>query len=95
MRSQMTDFGATAALVSKMDLVISVCTSVAHLAGAMGKPTWIMLPVVADWRWLTDHEDTPWYPSAKLFRQSNSHDWSTVVGRVAVELQNWINNKTN
>ena len=95
MRSQMTDFGGTASLVLKLDLVISVCTSVAHLAGAMGKPTWIMLPLVADWRWLTHREDTPWYPSVKLFRQSNSHGWSTVVGRLAVELKKWISNKQN
>ena len=95
MRTQMTDFGGTASLVLNLDLVISVCTSVAHLAGAMGKPTWIMLPLVADWRWLTHREDTPWYPSVKLFRQSNSHGWSTVVGRLAVELQKWISNKQN
>ena len=63
------DFSDTAALLDLMDLVITVDTSVAHLAGAMGKPVWILLPFNADWRWLLDRSDSPWYPSAKLFRQ--------------------------
>ena len=95
MRPEMTDFAATACLISKMDLVISVCTSVAHLAAAMGKTTWIMLAAVADWRWLVGREDTPWYPSAQLFRQSDLYDWSTVVASVSVELQTWSANKQN
>lgn len=69
----------TAALIQQMDLVISVCTSVAHLAGALGKPVWIMLTANADWRWLQNRTDSPWYPSAKLFRQQTTGHWDQVV----------------
>ena len=65
----LTDFAETAALIDGLDLVISIDTAVAHLAGAMGKPTWIMLPYRAEWRWLRDRNDSPWYPAARLFRQ--------------------------
>jgi len=80
-------FAETAAAVSAMDLVISVDTSVAHLAGALGKPTWILLPHVLDWRWLYEREDTPWYPSARLFRQRRPKDWASVLHRLPGELQ--------
>lgn len=76
------DFTDTAALVMAMDLVITVDTSVAHLAGALGKSVWILLPYAPDFRWLLNRDDTPWYPSARLFRQTLSGDWSSVVGRV-------------
>jgi tetratricopeptide (TPR) repeat protein len=84
--SELDDFADTAALVSLMDLVITVDTSVAHLAGALGKTVWILLPYVPDWRWLLEREDTPWYPTARLFRQTRHNDWATVIERVADEL---------
>jgi tetratricopeptide (TPR) repeat protein len=80
------DFADTAAIVAALDLVITVDTAVAHLAGAMGKPVWILLPFVPDWRWLLDREDTPWYPSMRLFRQKAAGDWEEVIARVAAEL---------
>jgi Tfp pilus assembly protein PilF len=80
------DFADTAALVANLDLVVSVDTSVAHLAGAMGKPVWLLLPFTPDWRWLLGREDSPWYPSARLFRQSRAGDWEGVIQRVAQAL---------
>ena len=80
-------FSDTATVISKLDLVISVDTSVAHLAGASAKPVWILLPFVPDWRWLLDREDSPWYPTARLFRQTAPGDWSGVISRVVVELE--------
>jgi len=80
------DFADTAALIAQMDLVISIDTSVAHLAGALGKPVWIMLPFSADWRWLRDRDDSPWYPTARLFRQPQRGAWHDVVQRVAEAL---------
>jgi hypothetical protein len=77
------DFADTAAIIGGLDLVISVDTSVAHLAGAMGKPVWILLPFLdLDWRWLTARDDSPWYPSARLFRQGPDNDWTPVVEAV-------------
>lgn len=76
------DFTDTAALISALDLVISVDTSVAHLAGALGKPTWVMLPFSPDWRWLLKRSDSPWYPSMRLFRQDKAGDWSNVVQQI-------------
>jgi tetratricopeptide (TPR) repeat protein len=84
--SQLEDFSDTAALVSLMDLVVSVDTSVAHLAGALGKPVWILLPFAPDWRWLVDREDSPWYPTARLFRQPRIGDWDSVIDKVKQEL---------
>jgi tetratricopeptide (TPR) repeat protein len=80
------DFDDTAAIISLLDLVISSDTSVVHLAGAMGKPLWILLQYVADWRWLLDRRDSPWYPTARLFRQPEMGDWESVVARVGREL---------
>ncbi len=76
----------TAALVAELDLVISVDTSIAHLAGALARPTWTMLPFAPDWRWLLDREDSPWYPTMRLFRQPSPRDWSAVARAVAFEL---------
>ena len=80
------DFADTAALISEMDLVISVDTAVAHLAGALGKPVWILLPFHVDFRWLQERHDSPWYPTAKLFRQSKGGEWGDVVGKISKEL---------
>jgi Flp pilus assembly protein TadD len=80
--SDLTDFAETAALMSCLDLVISVDTSVAHLAAALGRPTWILLPYLPDYRWLLDRDDSPWYPTARLFRQSARRDWAEVIERV-------------
>ena len=79
----------TAALIAELDLVISVDTSIAHLAGALGRRCWLLLPFAPDWRWMLDRDDTPWYPAMRLFRQSRLHDWSSVVARVAAELRAW------
>lgn len=76
---QLADFEDTAALVSQLDLLITVDTSVGHLAGALGKPVWIMLPKASDWRWLLERADSPWYPSARLFRQRTAGDWKPVI----------------
>jgi tetratricopeptide (TPR) repeat protein len=84
------DFGETAALVSCLDLVISVDTSVAHLAGALGYPVWIMLPYTPDYRWLLDRDDSPWYPTLRLFRQTETREWPSVLDRVRAELQGMI-----
>jgi ADP-heptose:LPS heptosyltransferase len=81
------DFADTAALLSHLHLVISVDTSVVHLSGALAKPTWVLLPFAADWRWLTDREDSPWYPTARLFRQPQARDWGLVIERVRDELE--------
>jgi hypothetical protein len=85
--NELKDFADTAALISLLDLVITVDTAPAHLAGALGKPVWILLPFSADWRWLLDREDSPWYPTARLFRQQAHGDWEYVVRRVAQELR--------
>ena len=81
------DFSDTAALCVLMDLVISIDTSVAHLAGALGIPVWVLLTWVADWRWLLDRDDSPWYPSMRLFRQTARGDWNGVLERVKLELR--------
>ncbi|MBV8209851.1 MAG: tetratricopeptide repeat protein [Burkholderiaceae bacterium] len=86
-RPELADFSDTAALVACMDLVISVDTSVAHLAGAMGYPLWVLLPYVADWRWLLSGDRSPWYPQARLFRQSRRGDWHGVLERIASDLR--------
>ena len=83
----LTDFSETAAACAEMDLLITVDTSFAHLSGALGKPTWILLSAPSDWRWLLDREDSPWYDSARLFRQQTPGDWHTVLTRVARALQ--------
>jgi FkbM family methyltransferase len=87
---ELRDFSDTAALLELMDVVITVDTSVAHLAGAMGKPVWMMLPYSPDWRWLLDRNDSPWYPSARLFRQRQIRNWAGVIDQVKNELRSLI-----
>jgi tetratricopeptide (TPR) repeat protein len=84
------DFTDTAALISQLDLVISVDTSVAHLAGALAKPVWVMLTYVPEWRWLLEREDCPWYPTARLFRQTETRDWDSVIARLHGALSDFI-----
>jgi tetratricopeptide (TPR) repeat protein/ADP-heptose:LPS heptosyltransferase len=86
----LTDFAETAALVSCLDLVITVDTSVAHLAAALGRPTWILLPAVPDWRWLLDRKDSPWYPTVRLFRQTAARSYEPVLDRIQAELKSLI-----
>ena len=81
------NFADTAALIANLDLVVSVDTAVAHLAGAMARPVWTLLPFVPDWRWMLGREDSPWYPTMRLFRQAKRGDWAGVVERVARELR--------
>ena len=79
---RLTDFADTAALVETLDLIITVDTAVAHLAGALGKPVWILLPYSPDWRWMLGREDSPWYPTARLFRQTEMGEWQGVIEKV-------------
>jgi Flp pilus assembly protein TadD len=83
----LSDFADTAGLIADLDLVISTDTAVAHLAGAMGKPTWLLLSVSSDWRWFTHRLDSPWYPTMRLFRQDRWGDWAGPIGRVAEALR--------
>jgi Flp pilus assembly protein TadD len=90
----LTDFTETAALVSCLDLVITVDTSVAHLSAALGQPTWILLPFAPDYRWLLDRDDSPWYPSVRLFRQTAIRDYGEVVDRVRTALLTLISERS-
>jgi ADP-heptose:LPS heptosyltransferase len=85
--SREQDLTETAALVSTLDLVITTDTCIAHLAGAMGKPVWILLPHLADWRWMQERETSPWYPTARLMRQRTPGDWAELVERAIGELK--------
>jgi ADP-heptose:LPS heptosyltransferase len=76
-----------AAIVANLDFVISIDSAVAHLAGALGKPVWILLNKGCDWRWFLEREDSPWYPTARLFRQTTSGEWQEVVKRIEIELR--------
>ena len=87
--SRERDLAETAALVAMLDLVITTDTCIAHLAGAMGKPVWILLPHLADWRWMQEKETTPWYPTARLFRQRERGDWAGVMTRVIAALDSF------
>ena len=84
------DFSVTAALAECMDLVISVDTSVAHLAGALGKKTWVLLPYGPDWRWMLDRKESPWYPTMELWRQPKTNDWVSVFERVQARLRDGL-----
>ncbi len=85
--AELKDFADTAAIVANLNLVISVDSSVAHLAGAMGKPVWILLNKGCDWRWFLEREDSPWYPTARLFRQTTAGGWQEVVKLIELELR--------
>jgi Glycosyltransferase family 9 (heptosyltransferase) len=85
------DFSDTAALIANLDLVVSVDTSTAHLAAALGKPTWILNRFDTCWRWLLDRDDTPWYPSVKLYRQDDRENWEPVLHRAAGDLTKLAN----
>jgi tetratricopeptide (TPR) repeat protein len=86
---ELSDFTETAALIDCMDLVIAVDTAGAHLAGALGKPLWLLLPFAPDWRWLRDRTDSPWYPTARLFRQPARGDWDSVISAIGDALAGW------
>ncbi len=85
-QDDLKDFSDTAALIECLDLIISVDTSVAHVAGSLGKPVWILLPFIPDYRWMLDREDCPWYPSARLFRHNKNGNWSDLLKLLAIEL---------
>ena len=87
---EVEDFADTAAIIDHLDLVISVDTSVLHLAGALGKPAWLLNRFDTDWRWLLDREDSPWYPTVRIFRQTSFGDWDSVLPRVAEALASWV-----
>jgi ADP-heptose:LPS heptosyltransferase len=87
---ELTDFAETAALASLMDLVISVDTSIAHLAGALALPLWLLIADPPEYRWMLEREDSPWYPTARLFRQRSRGDWTEVIARVSRALQEAI-----
>ncbi len=94
LQNEQKDFADTAAIVASLDLVISIDTAIAHLAGAMGKPVWILLNNSPDWRWMLERVDSPWYPTARLFRQSTFGNWQEVVARVDRELRQLVANTT-
>jgi hypothetical protein len=87
---ELKDFSDTAALVANMDLVVAVDTSVAHLAGALAKPVWLLLPFIPDWRWLLGRDDSPWYPTMRLFRQDNSRQWDSAFHRLRAALDDFL-----
>ena len=84
--AEIADFADTAAIMANLDLVISVDTSVAHLAGALGRPVWTLLPDVCDWRWFDRGDTSPWYPTMRLFRQERAGDWAPVVAELRAAL---------
>ena len=83
---RLTDYAETAALIEALDLIVAVDTSVVHVAGALGKPVWVMLPHAPDWRWLLGRDDSPWYSSLRLFRQPAPGDWNAVISDVVAAL---------
>ena len=89
-QDDLIDFSDTAALIHNLDLIISVDTSVAHLAGALGKEVFLMLPYAPDYRWMDERPDTPWYPTMTLFRQPKAEDWTSVVSELCIEIKNFF-----
>jgi ADP-heptose:LPS heptosyltransferase len=87
------DFAETAAVITNLDLVISVDTAVAHLAGGLARPVWLLLPYVPEWRWLLERDDSPWYPTMRLFRQRKAGDWESLVERVTGVLSVWCSER--
>ncbi|MEE3623288.1 hypothetical protein UCD39_04715 [Nitrospirillum sp. BR 11752] len=85
------DFADTAAILMEVDLLISSCTAPVHLAGALGRPVWVVLPRSPDWRWGLGRTDSDWYPSARLYRQETRDDWGPVMRQVATDLATWVN----
>ncbi|HJS30956.1 MAG TPA: glycosyltransferase family 9 protein, partial [Alphaproteobacteria bacterium] len=83
---RLTDFADTAAAISALDLIVTVDTAVAHLAGALAKPVWTLIPTPADWRWMIARSDSPWYPTMRLFRQPRPGDWKTPIAQIAAAL---------
>jgi hypothetical protein len=88
--AEMTDFSQTLALVAELDLIITIDSAVAHLAGACGKPVWVMMPTPSDWRWLLGRSDSPWYPSMQLFRQNAPGSWNQVLGDIISALPEFV-----
>lgn len=86
------DFSVTAAFIENLDLIITVDTAIAHLAGAIGKPVWTLIPFVPDWRWMLERQDSPWYPTMRLFRQPSPGDWKSAIEKLVVELDRFIKN---
>ena len=93
--SHLRDMGVTASVMAELDLVVTVDTAAAHLAGALGRPTWLLLPYAPDWRWMLERDDTPWYPSMRLFRQPQPGDWDSVFAAVGQALDVLLRDKTN
>ncbi len=87
LKSQISDFADTAAVIHHLDLLITIDTAAAQLAGAMGKPAWVLLKRIPDWRWLLDRESSPWYPTLKLYRQTAWDDWTSPIERAAADLR--------
>ncbi|QXE86211.1 tetratricopeptide repeat protein [Geomonas nitrogeniifigens] len=90
---QIGDFGDTAAILAGLDLLVTVDTAAAHLAGGMGVPVWLLLPYACDWRWFADREDSPWYPTMRIFRQERPGDWAGVMTRVREEVEQRLNSQ--
>jgi len=90
---KLSDFADTAALIENLDMVIGVDSAVVHLAGALGKPVWIMLRHSGEWRWLLERSDSPWYPTARIFRQKTPGDWAGVVSEITLQLEALIDHR--
>jgi hypothetical protein len=88
-------FLETAALMTQMDLIVTVDTSIAHLAGALGRPVWVALKYAPDWRWLLGREDSPWYPTMRLFRQAAPGQWTPVFAAIAEEVRRIVSEREN
>jgi hypothetical protein len=86
---RLQDFDDTAAMMQQLDLVVTLDSAPAHLAGALGVPVWVLLSTAADWRWMSEREDSPWYPTMRLFRQLRLGDWTELFARVAAALGEW------
>ena len=84
--ADLTDFGETAAMMENLDMIVTVDTAMGHLAGALARPVWIMIPKAADWRWMLDRSDSPWYPTARLFRQTRPGAWDELLAEIAAAL---------